>query len=69
MNDPDTDPGPPRRLHCRYCQDVIGAYEPMVLETHEGSRETSVAAEPSLYETDQPCFHRACYSQARDHGR
>jgi hypothetical protein len=41
----------------------------MVLETHQGSSVTSLAAEPSLYETDQPCFHRACYDQARDHGR
>jgi hypothetical protein len=44
---------------------VIGAYEPMVLETHHGRGETSLAAHPWLYETDHRCFHRACYDQAR----
>jgi hypothetical protein len=67
VSDPETAPAP--RLRCGHCQDVIGAYEPLVLETHQGSRDTSLAAEPSLYETDQPCFHRACYAHTRDHGR
>jgi hypothetical protein len=63
VSDPDADRLP--RLRCRHCRDVIGAYEPMVLETHLGRRETSLAIEPWLYETRQPSFHRACYAQAR----
>jgi hypothetical protein len=47
---------------------VIGAYEPMVVEHRTGSRETSLAADPALYETDHPCFHRACYLEARGGG-
>jgi hypothetical protein len=35
----------------------------MVLKTHGGSRMTSLAAEPSLRATDQPCFHHACYAE------
>jgi hypothetical protein len=67
VNDPDTDRDRPRRLHCGHCHDVIGAYEPMILENHQGVRQTSLAAEPSLYETDHACFHLACYREARDH--
>jgi hypothetical protein len=66
VNDPDADHEALRRLRCCHCQDVIGAYEPMVLETHVGRRDTSLAIAPWLYETDQPCFHRACYGQVRE---
>jgi hypothetical protein len=52
------------RLRCRHCDDVIGAYEPMVVVTNHGPSETSLAADPALYETEQPCFHRACFAQA-----
>lgn len=55
----------PPRLHCRHCGVVIGAYEPMVVENHSGARETALAADPALYETEHPCFHRACYTEAR----
>jgi hypothetical protein len=48
-----------------HCDEVIGAYEPMVIETHHGPCETSLAAHPALYETERPCFHRACYAEAR----
>ena len=61
MSDLDAGAGPPR-LRCRHCQDVIGAYEPLVLENHRGVYETSLAAEPELYGTDRPCFHRVCYA-------
>jgi hypothetical protein len=64
VSDPELDPLPPR-LRCRHCGDVIGAYEPMVVETHQGPRETSLAADPALYETEHPCFHRACYVDVR----
>lgn len=60
-------PRPPGRLRCRHCQDVIGAYEPMVLETDQRVSVTSLAAEPSLYATDQPCFHRACFAEVSGH--
>ena len=35
----------------------------MVIVTHHGPRETSLAADPTLYVTEHPCFHRACYVQ------
>jgi hypothetical protein len=62
VSDPAVDPIVPR-LRCRHCEDVIGAYEPMVLETPHGPRHTSLAAEPDLYETDAACFHRGCYAE------
>jgi len=40
---------------------VIGVYEPMVLTGDDGERETSLAIEPSLCATMDPCYHRACY--------
>jgi hypothetical protein len=63
VSDPEVDPVLPR-LRCRHCEDVIGAYEPMVIITHHGPLETSLAADPALYETEHPCFHRVCYAQA-----
>ena len=65
MSHSDVDPALPR-LRCRRCADVIGAYEPMVLETPHGLRHTSLAAEPELYGSDVPCFHHACYAEAND---
>ncbi|MGH2893695.1 MAG: hypothetical protein ACRDPM_10590 [Solirubrobacteraceae bacterium] len=65
MSDSEVDPVPPR-LRCRHCADVIGTYEPMVLETLHGPRHTSLAAEPELYGSDAPCFHRSCYAEAND---
>ena len=56
------------RLRCRHCDDVIGAYEPMVVETHHGPRETSLAAHPALYDTQCPCFHGACYAEMHGTG-
>jgi hypothetical protein len=60
VSDPEVDPVS-ARLRCRDCEDIIGAYEPMVVVTHHGPQETSLAADPALYETEHPCFHRACY--------
>jgi hypothetical protein len=54
------------RLRCLHCADVIGAYEPMVLEAPHGPRHTSLAAEPELYGSDARCFHRACYAEANE---
>jgi len=67
MSDPEVDPVLPR-LRCGHCDDVIGAYEPMVVETHHGSHETSLAADPALYETEHPCFHRACWVETHQGG-
>ena len=56
------------RLHCRHCDDLIGTYEPMVVQTASGPRHTALAAEPGLMQTELPCFHRACYAHAiHDH--
>ena len=68
-NQPDADRSRLPRPRCRHCEDVIGVYEPMVLETHLGRTDTSLAAEPWLYESDEPCFHRACYAQVRGDDR
>ena len=54
------------RPRCPHCADVIGAYEPMVLETPHGPRHTSLAAEPDLYGSESRCFHRACYAEANE---
>ena len=54
------------RLRCRHCDDVIGAYEPMVVEMPHGPQHTSLAAEPALYDSEAPCFHRDCYTAADD---
>ncbi len=37
-----------RQMTCDHCDEVIGVYEPMVVVTEAGARETSTAAEPSL---------------------
>jgi hypothetical protein len=50
---------------CQYCRDVIGAYEPLVMATPSGRHDSSLTAEPQLYGTDHPCYHRACYEQGR----
>lgn len=52
-----------RRPHCEHCQDVIGVYEPLVLVTDSGCYETSLTAEPDLYETEHLCYHRACFDK------
>jgi hypothetical protein len=66
VTDSEVDPVPPRQ-RCRHCEDVIGVYEPMVLETPHGPRHTSLAAEPDLYGSADRSFHRACYLRAREH--
>jgi hypothetical protein len=49
---------------CRYCGDVIGVYEPLVIGTDGGSRESSLVADPELCATDAACFHRDCFELA-----
>ena len=65
VSDSQMEPALPRP-RCLHCADVIGAYEPMVLETPHGPRQTSLAAEPDLYGSAARCFHRACYQQAEE---
>jgi hypothetical protein len=50
------------RPRCRHCGDVIGVYEPMILVSSEGGRETSLAAEPQLDATGCTCFHAPCFA-------
>jgi hypothetical protein len=59
------DPRPPVR--CRQCGDVIGIYEPLVLLTATGRRETSLAAEPELSAAPPPVYHRACTTHSAEH--
>jgi hypothetical protein len=53
-------PNPRPPVRCRQCGDVIGIYEPLVLLTATGGRETSLAAEPELSDAPSPVYHRAC---------
>jgi hypothetical protein len=53
-------PGYPRMV-CHQCGDVIGVYEPLVLETAAGRHDTSLAADPGVVLSDRPGYHRACY--------
>src|SRR5579875_3787550 len=57
-----------RWLFCRHCNDLIGVYEPMVLMTPELNYETSLASDPSLYQTEHRCYHRTCFDQAAGGG-
>jgi hypothetical protein len=54
------------QLHCAYCGDVIGAYEPLVVLLDGRARSTSKAAET---DNDGPlgeCYHRACFERKHD---
>ena len=52
----------PARPRCARCQDVIGAYEPMIVCGPEGhAYETSLAAEPSAREAEGRLYHGACF--------
>lgn len=63
------DEAPYGPMRCRHCGDVIGAYEPMVLVTPTGPRDTSLAAERQLTGTMHPCYHEACFMRAADDSR
>jgi predicted ATPase len=55
-----------RTLRCRRCDDVIGAYEPMVVVRDGRARTTSrAAARQSLDDADE-CYHEACYAELVD---
>ena len=63
MHDPSC-AAPFGRLRCHYCDDVIGVYEPLVVLGVDGSRATSLAAEPSLLALAPACAHAACHAAA-----
>jgi hypothetical protein len=49
---------PPR---CQRCGDVLGVYEPLILISDDFPRVTSRAAEPHLFPTIEPGYHKTCY--------
>ena len=53
------------RPRCRHCCDVIGVYEPIVVQSDDGERRTSLAAEPGL-SADDRCFHAECFVRQRE---
>lgn len=57
--------GPPDRLTCSHCREVIGVYEPFVVETPSGPVDTSLARGTSVHGAGYPCYHRACYEMRR----
>jgi len=57
-------PDYPPPVRCQHCGDVNGMYEPLVLLTESGRRETSLAAEPDLTVALSPVYHRACSAHA-----
>jgi hypothetical protein len=55
--------GRARRPRCGHCGGIIGVYEPLLVGTGAGARETSLAAEPELSAFEAHLLHRACYDQ------
>ena len=47
---------------CQRCGDVIGVYEPLVLQTPSGRQETSLAADPLSFRAFVPAFTAAAMS-------
>jgi len=58
------------RPRCGLCGEIVGVYEPAVLQTQQGARETSLAREPSPLSPDRSAvwYHGGCYRDlpARD---
>jgi hypothetical protein len=52
-------------MRCRYCGDVVGVYEPLVLLAGDQARTTSAAAEPHIRGEAGDRFHRACYMESQ----
>jgi hypothetical protein len=48
-------------LRCHLCGDLIGAYEPVIVQANDAVRETSRAAEPGLSPLEARLYHRECY--------
>jgi hypothetical protein len=50
--------------HCRYCDDVIGVYEPVILRLPDGDLRTSRLAEPDLFTSERDWYHEHCFGLA-----
>jgi len=53
-----------KTLRCKHCEDVIGAYEPMVVLSEGRARRTSRSVERAAGGPLGECYHDACYAQA-----
>ena len=50
-------------LHCHYCGDRIGVYEPMISIGDGRPHEISRAAMSGVASLSIPCYHRACFER------
>jgi hypothetical protein len=48
------------QLRCHGCGETIGVYEPVVRLTRGLAVLSSLAREPGLVSTADPCYHRRC---------
>ena len=51
----------PEKPHCAHCEEVIGAYEPMILLVDGEPHRTSSVAEQDRDLLASECYHAACY--------
>lgn len=49
---------------CGSCGELIGVYEPLLVEGPGGAKVTSLASEPELELRDLLCWHPACADAA-----
>jgi hypothetical protein len=49
---------------CPICGDRIGTYEPVIATSDEGARQTSLAGEPDLADSDVTLAHAECAEDA-----
>jgi hypothetical protein len=52
-------------FRCHGCGEVIGVYEPLVVEGSHGARATSRAAEADLRTSATAHYHRECYAASQ----
>ncbi len=50
-----------RPVTCAVCRECIGVYEPLVLVANEVPRQTSLAREPQLSDSDSVLLHAGCF--------
>lgn len=51
-------------LHCDFCGEVIGVYEPLIHVFENSARRTSRAAEPDVSSLKGDRYHLDCYESA-----
>jgi hypothetical protein len=56
-------------LHCRRCREIIGIYEPMIVQVGEQIRETSRAADESSPIEGAAHYHRDCHAATAEEVR